>query len=208
MYILKSLFYSLASLKLSDAELIRYALMDLPLKKIRCNACGQTGHMKLHSRYSRTCVHAVHGKPVADDVTIPIVRCSCGYFHAVLPDILIPFGVHSIRFVLTVLHAYYTRADQGLTVTTLCSRGHWDIAPSTLYAWKKRFEAHYAEWCRNCHRIRQLADAALSDVSSVPAFPEYFRRLCGHCFLQRCERFVSKRVSLITLLSAPPSAFQ
>ena len=61
MYILKSLFYSIASLKLSDYELICYALKSVPYKRIHCSTCGKTGHLKLHSRYSRDCTHTVHG---------------------------------------------------------------------------------------------------------------------------------------------------
>ena len=194
MYILKSLFYSIASLKLSDYELICYALKNIPLKKIRCSACGKTGHLKLHSRYSRACIHTVYGKPVRDIVSIPLLHCSCGCFQAVLPDILIPFGSHTIRFVLAVLHTYYNRPE-GLTVTAMCDLDHWDISPSTLYEWKKRFETHYEEWCRACHKIRRLADAALSDAASVPAFPESFHKLHGRCFLQCCER-VSSLVTL------------
>ena len=87
------------------------------------------------------------------------------------------------------------RCGKRIWFSKMCDLDHWDISPSTLYEWKKRFETHYEEWCRACHKIRRLADAALSDAASVPAFPENFHKLHDRCFLQCCER-VSSLVTL------------
>ena len=100
MFILKSLFHSLASLRISDAELVRHALKSLSVKRLLCNSCNQTGRLKIQSHYHRYCIHAVNGRRIEETVSIPLLVCSsCGASQAVLPDALIPFGSYSVRFV-------------------------------------------------------------------------------------------------------------
>ena len=62
MLILKSLYHSLASLRISDAELVRHALKSLSAKRLLCNSCNQTGSLKIQSHYHRYCIHAVNGR--------------------------------------------------------------------------------------------------------------------------------------------------
>ena len=66
------------------------------------------------------------------------VKCSsCGATHALLPDIVIPYGRYSLSFVLTALITYFERAN---TVEKICAQ--LGIAISTIYEWKKRMLAH------------------------------------------------------------------
>ena len=62
MFILKSLYHFLASLRISDAELVRHALKSLSTKRLPCNSCNQTGSLKIQSHYHRYCIHAVNGR--------------------------------------------------------------------------------------------------------------------------------------------------
>ena len=187
MFIFKSLFYSLAALKLSDQELAFFVLKNLPLKKLRCPSCGQTGHIRIISYYERDIIQARYGRPDYGRIRIPYLQCSCGASHAALPDVLIPFKSHTLRFILAVLSAYYSRPG-GISVSKLCDCDRWDISPSTLYEWKKLFEVHYAQWCAACRMIIKLASDALSRVEGLPALPESFHTLFGRCFLQRCAK--------------------
>ena len=184
MLILKTLFCSINSIKLSDKELFFHALDNLCPEEITCPVCGKTGHFKIYSHYNRYFIYIHYGNYACDTVSVPVLSCSCGHSQAALPDVLVAFGSCSVRFVLTVLHAYYTKPKK-LTLSSLCSR--WQISVSTLYAWIKQFEAHYREWCQACRKIQQLADRALSHVEGHPAFPESFHGLFHICFLQQCE---------------------
>ena len=128
MFILKSLYHSLASLRISDADLVRHALKSLSPKRMRCTSCGRVGNLKPCSHYNRYCIHAVNGRRIEETVSIPLLVCSgCGASHAVLPNTLIPFGSYSVRFVLTVLHAF---ASRRCTVTDFCDQ--WQLSQSTI----------------------------------------------------------------------------
>jgi hypothetical protein len=92
------------------------------------------------------------GKRIQTTLTIPRYLCeSCGRTHALLPDVLIPFGSYSLRFVLTILRAYKNRTG---TVAELCM--DWEIAISTLYGWIHLFIDHHNAWCRILDRILYL----------------------------------------------------
>ena len=194
MLILKSLYHSLASLRISDAELVRHALKSLSVKRLLCNSCNQTGRLKIQSHYHRCCIHAVNGRRVEETVSIPLLFCSgCGASHAVLPDVLIPFGSYSVRFVLTVLHAF---ASRRCTVTDFCDQ--WQLSQSTVYDWRRRLNAHLAEWITACRSLLRHADSLtaespaksqrLPDPELIPGFPELFHQSLHRAFLQGCLR--------------------
>ena len=51
-------------------------------------------------------------RPVTVVLRVPRVKCtSCGRTHALLPEMLIPYSSYSLRFVLTVLEAYFLHAQ-------------------------------------------------------------------------------------------------
>ena len=98
---------------------------------------------------------------------------------AIIPDILIPYASYTIRFVLTVLHAYLNRSG---TISDLCY--HFGISPSTLYDWIRLFEAHFASWEKNLLNARKLHNDLLSSINSIPSFPKQFLILFGIPFLR------------------------
>jgi hypothetical protein len=117
---------------------------------------------------------------------------------AVIPDILIPYGSYTIRFILTVLRAYLNRT---CSVKSLCARFY--ISSSTLYDWKRLFEAHYASWEKQLLSARKLHNDLLSSICSVPALPKQFLSLFGFSFLQsRCRCF---DVMHLAVLKPPPA---
>lgn len=82
------------------------------------------------------------GEPVTHTVTVQRYRCgSCGHTHALLSSALVPYSSYSLRFILSVLRAYFLRTD---TVAGICERV--GIAISTLYRWKKLFLTHKQLW--------------------------------------------------------------
>ncbi|WP_369122484.1 DUF6431 domain-containing protein [Dorea formicigenerans] len=85
-------------------------MAKLNLSEQVCPYCDSKGQMILHDSYSRymSTLKANHIK--TEILQIPRVKCaSCGYTHAVLPEVLIPYTSYSIRFILTVLKDYFLR---------------------------------------------------------------------------------------------------
>ena len=120
------------------------------------------------------------GKRIQTTLTIPRYLCeSCGRTRALLPDVLIPFGSYSLRFVLTILRAYKNRTG---TVAELCM--DWEIAISTLYGWIHLFIDHHNAWCRILDRILWVSEEAIQAISLIPAFPSEFFLRFGRIFLQ------------------------
>lgn len=120
--------------------------------------------------YVRNIVYPCNGRPVCDTIEIPLMLCrNCGsskdsrkfdspdYWHAIIPTNLIPFTPYSLAFVLTVLDAY---ANRTCTVAELCA--HWQIAVSTLYAWKKRYKHQYDAYVNSMDSLRKQKEDASS----------------------------------------------
>lgn len=149
--------------------------------KCSCPKCKAIGRLKQIRSYKRDMISASGNERVDTVVSVPRFLCeSCGHTHALLPDILIPFGSYSLRFVLTVLLGYLGRS---CTVAAFCE--HWQIAISTLYGWIHLFTEQYNAWCKIFDRILWVCRDAIRSVVRTPAFPSSFFLRFGFSFLQR-----------------------
>ena len=103
-----------------------------------CPRCGAIGKITSYGDYTRGLIYIKKGK-IIDALMKPLrFKCeSCGKTHALLPDVVIPYGRYALSFVLTVLVAYFERET---TVVAICER--FGIAVSTMYEWKKRMAVH------------------------------------------------------------------
>lgn len=164
-----------------DINLFHQARNGFRPSKTRCPYCGSClgGRTSIRS-YPRMMITVVDGKRVEEEVQIPLYQCpSCGHSHALLPDVLIPFGSYTLRFILTVLKAYLERT---CTVRELCAR--WQIAVSTLYGWIHCFAAHFSIWRSILFRISWVTKQALKQVEGEDSFPSAFFSQFGFSFLQ------------------------
>lgn len=176
----KAILIKLNQIKISDYELFDKAISDFKPSKCSCPKCGAVGRLSPFDSYQRSMISVHDGHCHDSVVSIPRYICnSCGHTHAVLPDILIPFGSYSLRFVITVLSGYLKRS---CTVAEYCE--HWRIAISTLYRWIHLFVHHYNSWCRILDRILWLETHAISDVSCINQFPYGFFQRFKFSFLQ------------------------
>ena len=143
---LKSIFCKIAKNKKSAVTLIEESLASAKLSDEVCPNCGCCGKCKNYGHYTRNIVDYMHGKVVTETVEIPRVICtSCSdrhhkHTHALLPDVIIPYGEYSLIFILYVLLLYYSRKK----IEDICER--FGISPTQLYRWKKLFEKHKEEW--------------------------------------------------------------
>ena len=133
-----NLFCKLKEIKISDQEWFDQAFSSLDLSALPCPYCKSKEHLIPHDVYSRYMVTLKNNRPVTVILRVPRVKCtSCGHTHALLPEMLIPYSSYSLRFVLTVLEAYFLHAH---TVEDICET--YQIAHSTLYAFRSLFLSH------------------------------------------------------------------
>lgn len=134
----------------------------LPTLIFPCPYCGaKHPHWSDFASYERDLISWEKGLPVTYRITVTRIICSsCGHTHAILPEIIIPYGSYSLIFILTVLRDYYLAH---MTVQELCDK--YMIATSTLYAWKRLFLIHKKLW------LGILEDAATKPLSFLSSLP-------------------------------------
>lgn len=176
----KTILDKLFCLKISDNQLFHDVLADFSLSDAVCPCCGAAGCCVFHGAYNRDMISVQSGSRLAITVSVPRIRCkSCGHTHALLPDVLIPFGSYSLRFILTVLYGYLKRNCQ---VCDFCNA--WNISVSTLYGWIHLFEDQASLWLGVLNRVKRISLDALNTIDSVVALPSSFFSILGFSFLQ------------------------
>ena len=123
---------------LNDDAIFEDATNKFQCRENKCPRCGVVGRLSPYSDYSRGFVYRRDEKTFNRRIRPLRFKCaSCKSTHALLPDIIIPYSPYTLTFMLTVLIAYFERDT---TVIMICER--FEIAVSTLYAWKERLSAH------------------------------------------------------------------
>ncbi len=159
----------LNSCKLSDIDLFKTICDSYLTAGIKCPHCGNTSKLKRHSAYERALISISEGRRKEHTVSVTRVKCHCGKTSALIPDLLIPYGSYSIRFVLYVLWKYLTRIK---TVEALCDEFH--ISRSTLYHWIHTFISQYNLWFGAIKEIDALTSSSLQLFSSIEKLPKLF----------------------------------
>lgn len=176
----KTIFGKMFSLKTSDRQLFSLAIQAFSPSSEVCPHCGSIGRCEFHDSYTRWLISIESGRRTDGLVSIPRVICaSCGRTHAILPDVLIPYGSYSLRFILVILNAYLARTS---TVHAFCAS--WGIAVSTLYTWIHLFENQASLWLGALREVRCLKDSALHAICSQDSLPSSFFQRFGFSFLQ------------------------
>jgi ribosomal protein S27AE len=124
--------------KLTDKQKFQEATDAFSHLREPCPNCGAVGKLTEHGDYDRGLTSYEDGQIIDSTVRPERFFCSsCETSHALLPDIIIPYGRYSILFVLAVLVAYFERAE---TVAIICEQ--FGIAVSTIYEWKDHITLH------------------------------------------------------------------
>jgi len=124
--------------ELSEKRRIQKATDSFNHFEAPCPSCGAVGKLAECGDYDRHLVSYEDGLIIDSEVRAKLFFCpSCETCHALLPDIIIPYGRYSLLFVLAVMAAYFERAG---TVVNICER--FGIAVSTIYDWRNRIALH------------------------------------------------------------------
>lgn len=175
----ETIFSKLILIKFSDLVLLK--AME-PWYRV-CPSCGAVDCCGPHASYDRDLITISDGARKEYEISVSRVICSaCGKTHALLADVLIPYGSYSLRFILHALRAYSCRNG---TVAALCEC--FSIAISTLYSWIDLFKEHANLWFSILHQISQVNIEALDFIANIHKLPSVFFQRYGFSFLQ-CRR--------------------
>jgi hypothetical protein len=178
-----SVFCKLNFIKLSAKDLFLAAMRDFSPINMPCPYCGAKHPVwSYHDSYQRYLISFEGGTTVSHEIDITRLVCSsCKHTHAILPEIIIPYGSYSLIFVLQVLRDY---CSSHLKVKALCDK--YQISPSTLYAWKSLFLIHKKLWLGLLQDIYQASLDFLSLIPSIRTSADLllFFENHGHSFLQ------------------------
>ena len=109
-----------------------------------CQGCGSPGSNRWISKYSRFLITPDNFKSFKPDdqkTEIPYSFCpDCCYFHAGISDLIVPYHLYSLTFMLKAIRAYVHRGRR--TVAEVCASLR--IAISTLYRWLHTFKRDFA----------------------------------------------------------------
>lgn len=178
-----SLLCKLNQLKCSSKSIFDDMMSSFHPDRETCPHCKSSGNCVFHKTYERYLVDYYHGRIESHIICITVVQCtSCGGYHSILPDIIIPYLSHSLIFVLTVLDQYFSRRN---TIQGICDR--FGIDPPTLYRWKKKFLEHKRLWLGALETQLQSASGFLDGIlarQSFSAFNDSFIQSFVVSFLQ------------------------
>ena len=181
MITVKTLLGKLNSLPFSDEEMILNSTKKLDRSRIKCSACGAVGRCRPVGTYKRMMITVVHGARNEVELQIPRICCeSCRHTHALISDILVPYGSYTLRFILHILSEYLKRNEP---VAQLCER--WAISISTLYGWIHLFLEQHNIWFRVLDRISWITGSALERIGDIPEFTAAFYLRFRFSFMQQ-----------------------
>jgi hypothetical protein len=182
------IFCKLSLIKFSAQEMFEDTMLGFSKGNLShlvypCPLCGaKHPHWSFYANYERYLISFEHGATVTYRISVTRLICSsCGHTHAILPEIIIPYGSYSLVFILTVLRDYYLSQ---MTVQALCDK--FQIAHSTLYAWKRLLTLHKKLWLG---LLRDLSTKPLDFLALLPSLTTsddlfLFYRLHATSFLQ------------------------
>lgn len=164
----------------SDLSIFHSIYDNLSLSKEVCSHCNARHSCSIHDTYERNLIVISDRTIRCHTVNITRVICSsCGHTHAILPDILIPYGSYSLFFILKILRLYFLHTSN---VSSLCE--HFQISISTLYNWVHLFNQQKELWLGVLLHASTTSLSFLDDLLTDSYFPENFFRAFHFSFLQ------------------------
>jgi len=105
-----------------------------------CAGCGAEGALVYYCVYMRYLDELVDGATTRKEIALDRYKCEkCDKTHVVAPgELLIPYTLHSLGFIIAVLKAYIKREQPVRQIVE-----KYQIVVSTLYVWIKKFSSHY-----------------------------------------------------------------
>lgn len=169
--------------RVSSQKLFEVYMSRFQPKLETCPICGCKGGCHIHDYYGRNVVDFKNGGQVRMNVCVMRVFCEhCGHAHAILPDVVIPYSIYSLIFVLRVLGEYFSGR---YTIEQLCEI--YGICRDQLYKWIALWGQHKHDWFEYLHKVEISDSDFWSQVVhsiSYSLFSANYILLTAHSFLQ------------------------
>lgn len=131
-----------------------------------CPCCGCKGNCKIHAYYNRYILDSRNGRPCCAMIRVMRVICSCGHTHAILPDFIVPYRQHSLKYLIQILLALYNRCR---SVSWICD--HFGLDPAFVYRLKSLYEEHKRLWLGS---LKDICTTPLAFLQSLCRRPDIF----------------------------------
>lgn len=159
-------------------------MKDYSLAMEECPCCHSKDNCIFHGFYERNLIDFIQETTVYHKISVTRVKCqSCGHTHAILPDLIIPYGQYSLFFLLRVLTEYFAHSK---TIPEICER--YSITASMLYRWKLIFLRHMSDWLPVLEQLEISPYGFLKQLCTMESFSVSFAllffRLTAFSFLQ------------------------
>ena len=179
----KSLLCKILLLKITGKELFESYMAGFKAHLEICPLCHAKGRCHIFGHYIRNLISYCLGAVKYEQVVITRVKCaSCKHTHAILPDLIIPYGAYSLLFIMRVLSDYLSHSS---TVETLCKK--YNISHTMLYRWLDMYYKHKELWLGVLKSMETDGHTFLSDILTIPNFSDFtsgFFALASFSFLQ------------------------
>lgn len=188
-----SLFCKIIRIKKTSVQLFNEFMLSYSWENETCPWCGSKGNCVSHGSYTRSMNDFVHGKIVYGEACVLRVRCtSCRHTHAILPDVIIPYAVYGLFFILRVLAEYFLHL---YTVEKLCTR--FGISASTLYRFRDIFLSQKQLWLGLLVCAETTPSAFIKDICLLAQYSTSFAcrfvLLSARSFLQSHKNYANYR---------------
>ncbi len=188
-----SLFCKIIRIKKSSIQLFNEYMLSYSWENETCPWCGSKGNCVSHGSYTRSMADFVHGKTAYGEICVPRLCCtSCGHTHAILPDVIIPYSIYGLFFILRVLAEYFLHLH---TVQKLCAR--FGISASMLYRWRDLFLSQKREWLGVLVSAETAPSTFIRDICLLAQYSASFAcrfvLLSARSFLQSHKNFAQYR---------------
>ena len=176
-------FNSLSDIDLFSESMKSFSFEKIPFLRLKCPYCGAKAPLwSYHDSYSRYLISFTEDSNTTNTINITRILCgSCQHTHAILPEIIVPYGSYSLTFILLVLKDCFLSE---MTIKKLCEK--YQISISTLYGWKRLFLIHKKLWLGILENIYQNSIAFLSSIPNFNTSSDLllFFLQNGYSFLQ------------------------
>lgn len=174
------LFCNLNRINKSDLQLFTEATKSITISNLTCPTCGARHSCVSHGRYNRSLIAINAGRVAIHEIHVSRVICiSCKHTHTILPAHLIPFGSYSLFFILAVLRDKFIGRYK---VAQLCE--HYQISPSTLYAWISLYKIQKELWLGVIKNLPMSSFSFLDILIQEENFLVSFFKMSSLSFLQ------------------------
>lgn len=169
--------------KASSQQLFESYMSKFQPKLETCPICGCKGSCHIHDYYGRNVVDFRNGEKIHMNLCVMRVFCEqCGHAHAILPDIIIPYSIYSLLFVLRILGQYFS---ERYTIEQICET--YGICRSQFYKWLVLWKQHKRDWFEYLHTAETSDSTFWNQIvcsTSYSSFSENYILLTTHSFLQ------------------------